>query len=326
MGIVRDMAQSVVLVTPRSFGRDDPDLRRDLEAAVGEVRYNERGRPLQAAELRAVLRDVDGLLAGLDDVDATVFASAPRLRVVARYGVGTSNVDVRAAAARGVVVTNTPGANTEAVAELTMGFIFTLARELGYADRAVRSGSWPAVRGREVAGGTVGLVGLGRIGAAVARRALGVGCRVVAHDPYGDAADAARLGLSLGTLEEVVAEADFLSLHVPATLRTRDLMDRTRFACMRPGSYLINTARGDLVVEEDLLWALEHGPLGGAALDTLRVEPPPPNHPLLRRDDVLVTPHMGAQTAEAARAMGRLALHDLLAVLAGRPPRHPVIV
>lgn len=320
------MAGSVVLVTPRSFGREDPDLRAELEAAVGEVRYNERGRPLTAAELRAAVGDVDGLLAGLDEVDATVFAAAPRLRVVARYGVGTSNVDLRAAAARGVVVTSTPGANTEAVAELTIGFIFALARGLGCADRAVRAGAWPMMRGGEVAGKTVGLVGLGRIGISVARRAVALGCRVVAHDPYADAGHAARLGVHLATLEEAVAAADFLSLHLPATPETRDLVDRNLLGRMRPGSHLINTARGELVVEEDLLSALERGHLAGAALDTLRDEPPPPGHPLLRRDDVLVTPHIGAHTAEAARAMGRLALRDLLAVLAGRPPHHPVTI
>jgi len=321
---VKSMAGSVVLVTPRSFGREDPDLRAELEAAVGEVRYNERGRPLTAAELRAAMGDVDGLLAGLDEIDATVFAAAPRLRVVARYGVGTSNVDLRAAAACGVVVTNTPGANAEAVAELTIGFIFALARELGRADRAVRAGAWPTVRGGDVAGKTVGLVGLGRIGASVARRAVALGCRVVAHDPYADAGHAGRLGVRLGPLEDVVAAADFLSLHLPVTPETRDLVDRDLLGRMHPGSYLINTARGELVVEEDLLRALERGHLAGAALDTLRVEPPPPGHPLLRRDDVLVTPHMGAHTAEAARAMGQLALRDLLAVLTGRPPHHPV--
>jgi len=324
--MVGGMAGSVVLVTPRSFGREDPELRAELAAAVGEVRYNERGRPLTAAELRDALRDVDGLLAGLDDVDATVFAAAPRLRVVARYGVGTSNVDLRAATARGVVVTNTPGANAEAVAELTIGFIFALARGLGRADRAVRAGAWPTVRGGEVAGKTVGLVGLGRIGAAVARRAVALGCRVVAHDPYANAGVAARLGVRLVPLEEAVAVADFLSLHLPATTETRDLVDRDLLGRMPAGAYLINTARGELVVEDDLLRALERGHLGGAALDTLRVEPPPADHPLLRRDDVLVTPHMGAHTAEAARAMGRLARRDLLAVLAGQPPHHPVIV
>jgi len=324
--MMRSMAESVVLVTPLSFGRDDPELRAELEASVGEVRYNERGRPLTAAELCAALRDVDGLLAGLDKIDATVFAAAPRLRVVARYGVGTSNVDLRAAAARGIIVTNTPGANAEAVAELAIGFMFALARALGRADRVVRAGAWPTVGGGEVAGKTVGLVGLGRIGASVARRAVALGCRVVAHDPYADAGDAARLGVRLVPLEEAVAAADFLSLHLPATAETRDLVDRDLLRRMRVGSYLINTARGELVVEDDLLSALERGHLGGAALDTLRVEPPPADHPLLRRDDVLVTPHIGAHTAEAARAMGRLALRDLLAVLAGRPPHHPVIV
>lgn len=313
-----------MLVTPRSFGAHDPGLRAELEAAVGNVRYNRHGRPLRAEELRAEIGDVEGLLAGLDEIDASVFAAAPRLRVVARYGVGTSNVDLAAAAAHGVTVTNTPDANAEAVAELAIGFMFALARSLHRAARTTHTGDWRPLHGIEVAGRTIGLLGFGRIGQAVARRAVGLGCTLVAHDPYVDAASAACLGIRLAALNETVAAADFLSLHLPVTAETRDLVDRDLLARMRDGAYLINTARGELVVEEDLLRALESGRLRGAALDTLRAEPPPADYPLLRRDDVLVTPHAGAHTAEATVAMGRAALRDLLAVLAGQPPRYPV--
>jgi len=318
------LKDSVVLVTPRSFGAEDPSVRVELEAAVGEVRYNVQGRPLRAEELCATVGDVDGLLAGVDEIDATVFAAAPRLRVVARYGAGTSNVDLDAAAAHGVTVTNTPTANCEAVAELTIGFLFVLARALPQASRATRGGHWPTLYGSEVAGKTVGLVGFGRIGQAVARRAVALGCAVVACDPYVGSGAAACQGARLAPLEEVIAAADFISLHLPVTRETRDLGDRALFARMRTGSYLINTARGELVVEEDLLRALECGHIRGAALDTLRAEPPPANHPLLQRDDVLVTPHIGAHTGEATIAMGSAALHDLLAVLAGEAPRFPV--
>jgi D-3-phosphoglycerate dehydrogenase len=319
------LRNATVLVTPRSFGLHDPSVRAELETAVGQVHYNTRGRPLRADELCAELADVDGLLAGVDEIDASVFAAAPRLRVIARYGVGTSNVDLAAAAAHGVIVTNTPEANSEAVAELTIGFMFALARALPRAVRAARAGRWAAVQGIEVAGRTLGLLGFGRIGRAVARRACALGCAVIAYDPFVDAETAAGLTVRLVTLEECVASADFLSLHLPVTAETRDLIDHAVLRRMRPGSYLINSARGELIVEEDLLVALDGGAsVQGAALDTLRDEPPAPDHPLLRHDRVLVTPHIGAHTVEATAAMGRAALRDLLAVLSGRPPRYPV--
>lgn len=318
------LADAVILVTPRSFGVGDPALRRELESRVGTVRYNDRGRPLRAAELRELIGDVDGLLAGLDEIDAGVLAAAPRLRVIARYGIGTSNVDLPAAAARGIMVTNTPGANAEAVAELTIGLMFALARRIPQADRAAREGNWRSMQGTEIAGKTVGILGLGRIGRAVARRAVALGCRVIAYDPAVDAHLAARHEVELAPLREVAAAAQFLTLHLPLTAETRDLVDRDLLASMREGACLINTARGELIVEEDLLRALESGHLGGAALDTLRDEPPLPTLPLLGRDDVIVTPHMGAATAESSALMGRLAMEDLLAVLSGRAPRFPV--
>jgi phosphoglycerate dehydrogenase-like enzyme len=317
-------AGATVLVTARSFGRAAPELRRRLEDAVAEVRYNELGRPLDPAELRGALAGVDGVIAGVERFDEAAISAAPRLRAIARHGVGTDGVDLAAAARRGIVVTNTPGANSEAVAELAIGLMFALARRILQQDAAARSGSWRAVQGVQLAGRTVGLLGLGRVGGAVARRAAALGCDVVGFDPAVAPAEARAMGVRLATTEEVAAGADFLSLHLPVTAETTDLVDAGFLAGMRSGAYLVNTGRGELVVEQALVDGLDGGALAGAALDTLREEPPPPDHPLLRRDDVIVTPHAGAQTAEANAAMGRLAVDDLLAVLAGRPPRHPV--
>jgi D-3-phosphoglycerate dehydrogenase len=180
------------------------------------------------------------------------------------------------------------------------------------------------MRGTEVSGKTVGILGLGHIGKAVACRAVALGCEVVAHDPYVEARVGSELGIRLASQAEVVAAADFLSLHVPATTESHGMVNHEFLARMRQGSYLVNTARGELVVEDDLLQALESGHLGGAALDTLQQEPPDSNHPLLHRPDVIVTPHIGARTTESTVAMGRTAVRELLAVLSGETPRFAV--
>lgn len=324
MGGVRAL-DAVVLVTARSFGRSRPELREELEGAVREVRWNDLGRPLTGAELREAIADVDGVIAGVDRFDAGVIRAASRLRVIARHGTGTDGVDLDAAAAAGVVVTNTPGANAAAVAELAIGLMFALARRIPQGDRLVRAGEYGALPGIELAGRTVGLIGLGRAGREVARRAAALGCTVLAHDPAVSAEQARRVGATLAGRDEVVTEADFLSLHVPVTDATRDLVDAGFLSRMKRGAFLVNTARGELVVEEDLDEALEAGKLAGAALDTTRDEPPRAGNPLLARDDVILTPHSGADTDEARAAMGRAALDDLLAVLDGRAPRHPVV-
>jgi D-3-phosphoglycerate dehydrogenase / 2-oxoglutarate reductase len=317
------LAESVVLVTPRSLAADPSSCAR-LRACVGEVRF--RPGPLGPDELTEVLSGVDAVLAGVDRFDESVFSRTPDLRVVARYGVGVDNVDLTAAARHGVVVTNTPGANANAVAELTIALLFALARPLVHGAVAAWSGRWSAPRGFEVAGRTLGLVGLGAVGRRVATKAAALGCRVVACDPVVGEAECRAAGAELAPLEHVVAEADVLSLHAPLTAKTRDLVGRPLLESMKRGSALINTARGELVVEQDLVRALDEGRLRAAALDTLREEPPSPEHPLLGRDDVIVTPHIAGQTEEAVVEMARQAIDDLLAVLAGEPPRHPVVV
>jgi D-3-phosphoglycerate dehydrogenase len=313
-----------VLVTPRSFGAGDPALREALERRVREVRYNDLGRPLTSAELRERLDGAAGLIAGLDEVDADVLAT-PGLRVVSRYGVGTDRVDLAAAERLGVTVTNTPGANAGAVAELTLTLMLVLCRPVLRADREVRGGGWPALRGRELGARTVGLLGLGRIGSRVARSLTALGATVLAHDPAIGPDEARARGAQWVPLEELLARSDVLSLHLPATDKTRGIVDDRLLARVRPGAVLVNTARGELVVEEALVRALDDGRLAGAALDALAEEPPAPGHPLLCRDDVVVTSHLGGQTAEATAAMGRQATDDLLAVLRGDTPRHPVV-
>ena len=319
-----DLADAGVLVTARSFGRAAPELRVELEEAVGEVRYNQTGRPLNADELREALVDVDGVIAGTDRFDATCIAAAPRLRVIARHGVGTDNVDLDAAAEHGVVVTNTPAANADAVAELALGLILALARRIPEGDRLVRGGGWQALGGIQLARRTVGILGLGQVGSRLAKRLAVLDCEVIAHDPEVSHDQARACGARLSSQATVVGAADFLSLHVPGTPETRGIVDAALLSSMKHGAFLVNTARGDLIVEDDLRAALDSGQLGGAALDSLREEPPPPGHPLVGRPDVILTPHVGAQTDEAARAMGRMALDDLLAVLRGAEPRHPV--
>jgi len=316
----RPPGDCLVVVTPRSFGVDDPGLRRELEQAVAEVRY--RPGPLGSNELAEAVAGADALLAGLDEVSAQVFAAAPRLRVVARYGVGTDRVDLAAAARCGVTVTTTPGANANAVAELTMALLFALARPLVSGRDRVRAGEWPALHGMELAGKTLGLVGLGRIGSLVARKAAALGMRVLAHDPNVVASDLA----AMVDLDVLGAECDFVSLHAPLTTETRGMVGKRFLGNLKPGTALVNTARGQLIDESALLWALEEGHLRAAALDVLAQEPPSPGHPLLGRDDVVVTPHIGPHTAEATAAMGRMALDELLAVLSGRAPRFVVTV
>jgi D-3-phosphoglycerate dehydrogenase len=313
-----------VLVTPRSFARGDDALRAELTGAVGEVRFRQDGE-LGPAELAELVSGADGWIAGVERIDRSVIEAAGSLKVIARYGVGVDNVDLTAAAERGIVVTNTPGANAASVAELVIGLLFALARRIPYADRRVRGGGWDRIAGIGLEGRVVGLLGFGAIGREVARRARALGCRVVAYDPYPSEDVARSLGVELASSAEVVAGSDFLSLHLPVLPETVGMVDAEFIARMRPGSFLVNAARGELVDEPALVDALRSGHLAGAALDALAEEPPDPSFPLGKLDNVVLTPHTGAHTDSAVRAMGWGALENCLAVLRGEKPPHPVV-
>lgn len=314
-----------VLVTPTSFGRDDVRLIDKLNESVGKVTYNTSGKPLSSAELRALLADVDGFIAGLDLIDAAALEAADQLRVIARYGIGVSNVDLEAARTRGIVVTNTPGANAKSVAELTIALILNLLRPVINAAQDTRQGGWMRTSGRSLEGMTVGLIGLGAIGREVARRLQGFDCLILAYDVRHDADFLARYSVTATSMEDLLARADIVSLHVPVLDSTRQMVNADFLARMKPASYLVNTARGELIDEAALLAALQAGHVRGAALDAFQTEPPGKDHPLLAHPNVIATPHMGAHTDGATAAMGWMALEDCLSVLKGEAPRFRVI-
>jgi len=320
----RALLECRVLVTPTTFGRDDPALRLTLEKTVGEAVFNPMGRPLTSSELLPLVKEADGYIAGLDQIDSSVIEAAGRLQVIARYGVGVDQVNVEAATKRGIVVTNTPGANSVAVAELTIALMLALGRQICRADSATRSGEWPRCSGVGLRGKTVGLVGFGAIGREVATRLKAFGCRIVVTDPCVGPDCADTYAVALVPMEELLGSSDFVSLHASLNASTSGIVDDTFLRKMKQGAFVVNTARGELIDEEALRDALEKGRLRGAALDCFRKEPPPPDHPLLRLPQVIVTPHTGSHTDEATNAMGWMSLKACLAVLGGERPPHVV--
>jgi phosphoglycerate dehydrogenase-like enzyme len=320
-----DLPSFRVLVTPRSFGRHDPQLKTELEATVGEVIYNPFGRSLTSSEVQQLLPGCDGYIAGLDVIDRAAIEAADRLRVIARYGVGVDRVDLEAARERGIVVTNTPGANSASVAELTIGLMISLARMIPLANQEIRAGKAARIQGVSLEGKVVGLLGLGAVGKCVARRLQGFDCILLAYDPAVDATEAREAGALRCSQEEVVTKSDFLSLHVPVLPETRGMVDASFLAQMKPGAFLINTARGELVDEVALFEALKSGHLAGAGLDTFAQEPPGEDNPLFLFLQVIATPHMGAHSDGATNAMGWAALRDCVAVLRGQDPIHRVV-
>jgi len=320
-----DLKQARILVTPTSYGKHDARLKTELEALTGFVSYNPTGKPLSSGAVAALLQGVDGYIAGLDVIDRSALAKADDLKVISRYGVGVDNVDLDAARERGIVVTNTPGANSVSVAELAMGLLLALARQIPEAAQAVRLGTWPRLNGVSLEGKTIGILGLGTIGRELARRLAGFDCHILAYDPYPDEAFAAAHGVALESLDDVIANSDFVSLHLPLLPETRGLVNREFLAKMKTGAILINTSRGEVVEEASLHQALESGHLAGAGLDAFAVEPPDASNPLLQLPQVIATPHLGAQTDGATSNMGWLAMRDCLAVLRGENPKYRVV-
>jgi len=316
-----------IAVTPTSFGKDDPRMRTYLESQVGEVVYNTTGKPMDAATLAEFIRDADGFIAGLDEINADVINGAQKLKVIARYGVGYSNVDLDAARKMGIIVTITPGANAASVADLAVAFILLLCRPVCRADALTKQGEWPRFSGLSLENKTVGLYGFGAIGRQVARKLAGFECRLIAYDLYPppETTDLLR-PVEMVSREEIIAVSDFLSLHIPASGENHDLVNREFISRMKDGAFLINTARGELIDEQALAEAIISKKLAGAALDAFKQEPPKADNPLIKLPQVILTPHMGAHAESATNRMGWMALEDCLAVLRGENPKYPLAV
>ena len=309
-----------VLITARSF-RDTPGAHKQLLAAAGcELVECPNQHPLGASELAQWIGGVDAAILGLDVVNDAVLAAADRLRVISRYGVGVDAVDVPAATRHGVIVTITPGANSVAVAELAIALLMALARSIPYHDRVAKQGQWSRVGGMELTGATLGVVGYGRIGREVAQRAHGLGMNVLAYDPLLGPEAFTGSPATPSDLDHLLAASDAVSLHLPLTPETHNLIDAAALARMKPTAYLINTARGGLVDEEALRVALAERQLAGAACDVFSKEPPEAGG-LVALDNFIAAPHIGSATRQTAARMSLQAAENALAVLRGeRPP------
>lgn len=313
-----------ILVTPTSFGiPENREAREKLEAFADQVVYNPYTHPLSEEELIPLLEDVDGYIAGVDYVTAKALTGANRLKVISRYGIGVDRVDLKAAREKQIDVTNTPGANSISVCELAFGMMLCAARNLAELHSRVSAGEWPKSRGIELCGKTLGIIGMGAIGKHLATRALAFGMTVQAYDMYFDQAFADAHGIRRAELPELLATSDFISIHVPYTPETRHLIGRESIRTMRKGAVIINTARGGIVDEEAAAEALRAGQLGGIGLDAFEEEPLK-DSPLKGLPNVILTPHTGANTADAVAAMSRMSVENLIDVLSGRPCRYIV--
>ncbi len=298
--------------------------KEKLESYFDEVRYNELGVPLKGQEILDRLEGVDAYIAGLDYITAEVINKMPEtVKVISRYGVGIDRVDVGAAKARGIVVTNTPGANSTSVCELAFGLMLSAARNIPQLHEAVTRGEWPRSEGVELAGRTLGIVGMGAIGKRLALRALAFEMEVLAYDPYYDEEFGAAHGIRRMELEELLEASDVISLHVPLTEETKHMISRERIGRMKRGAIIINTARGGLIDEEAAAEAMRSGALGGLGLDAFEEEPLKES-PLKGLPNVIFTPHTGAHTGEATQKMAMMAVENAIAELKGEACRYRV--
>jgi D-3-phosphoglycerate dehydrogenase len=311
-----------ILITPTDAGRL---YRQVLEQAGFELIYpTKNATQMMPEELIAQLQGIDGVLASVEHYSREVL-KASKLRVIARVGVGYDSIDVPAASDHGVLVVITPGTNEHSVAEQTIALLTAVFRDLSTRDREMRNHVWRRTTVRRLAGNTIGLLGLGRIGKALVPRAKGLGLKVIAYDPYPDRGFAEMHQVHLCSLEDVLRESDIVSLHLPCTPETTDIINAKTLAMMKPGSVLINAARGGLVDEPALIKSLRSGHLFGAGLDVFKSEPLPPDSPLLTLENVVLAPHLGGLDQDSLDAMGHLGAQCLVDLYQGKWPEGCVV-
>jgi len=307
-----------ILVTPTSLKPDsEGHAMKKLHAFASSLVFNPTGKPLTEDELIPLLSGCDGCVAGLDFFTAKVIESTDNLKVISRYGSGVDRVDLAAAKAKNIAVCNTPNANTQAVADLTIALLLCLARKIPVLDKKTREGQWPRSTGIELFGKTIGILGLGAIGKAVAHRASGFSMRILAYDPFMNIEYAESNGIVSAGFDTVIQEADFLCLHLPLTDETRNIISADVMKAMKKDAIIVNTARGGLIDEAAAYDHLVSGDLGGLGLDVFETEPPQES-PLFKLENVVLTPHIAAHTAEATAAMADMSVQNLIEVLSGR--------
>lgn len=314
-----------VLITSRALNPISKSAQM-LRDAGCELVFAKSTRDMTENELIALLTPArfSAVIADVDAFTAKVIASAaPALKIIARFGTGYDAVDVAAANQAGVIVTNTPGANAVSVAELTFGFLICLSRYILLQDRAIRLGEWQRTIGPELFGKTISLFGMGAIGAEVAKRCRAFGLKVLAYDPCPRPGLESQLDFQYVDFETALRLGDFVSLHSPVTPKNREFINKTTLSMMKPSAFLINTARGELINENDLIEALQNRRIAGAALDAFQQEPPGDKR-FFELDNLILTPHAGGNSFEAIERMGLDAAQEVIRVLSGKAPLHAV--
>ena len=314
-----ERAKTRILITDHISEEGIRKLREfgDVEIRVG----------VSEEELKARIADYDALIVRSGTkVTREVIEAGTKLKVIGRAGVGVDNIDVDSATERGIMVVNAPGANTISAAEHTIGMLLSLSRKIPAANQSLKSGEWTRKKymGVEVNGKVLGIIGLGRVGGEVAKRAKGLGMRVVAYDPFISQDRAGELGVSLMSFSEVLSISDFITIHAPLTKDTYHLIGKDEFEKMKDGVRIINCARGGIIDENALAEAIRSGKVAGAALDVFEREPPPADSDLLKLDSVIVTPHLGASTEEAQRAAAIVIAEEVIRALENKPVRNAV--
>lgn len=300
-----------ILTTPRSYGKGMPELFEQLEEAGYEVVKNTTGGILEKEAMKEMLADCVGVIVGVDPLDAEVLAAAPKLRAIAKYGVGVDNIDMDYCKEHGIKVSRTVGANSEAVADYAMALMLAVARKVPEIDRKCRERNWGKITTRDVSHATLGLFGLGAIGRHVALRAKGFGMKVIAYDPFWPEDFAREQQIERADAQTIFQTADFISLHLPLLPDTEGFVGERELGWMKKDAILINTARGGLVDEKALLRALKEGRIYGAGLDAFAHEPPEDDD-WYDLPNVVLGSHCAASTQGATRNMGRMATENLL--------------
>lgn len=304
-----------ILTTPRSYGKNMPELFAQLEAAGYEVVKNTTGGILDKETIKEMIADCAGVIVGVDPLDAEVLACAPKLRAIAKYGVGVDNIDLKYCEEHGIKVSRTVGANSEAVADYAMTLIMAVARKAVMIDRRCRRKDWGKISTRDISGATIGIFGLGAIGKHVAKRAQGFGMHVLAYDPYWPEEYAKEHDIVRADAETIFRNADFISLHLPLMESTKNFVGEKEIAMMKKDAVLINTARGGLIDEAALLKALKEERIYGAGIDAFAQEPPE-DEAWFELDNVVLGSHCAASTRGATENMGRMATENVLRDLA----------
>lgn len=312
-----------ILITPRSFASFSDKPFKMLTEKGYKIKRNNTGRPYKKEEMLKFIKDVDGIIIGIDELSAEIIETANELKVISKYGIGLDSIDINVATNKKIIVTNTPTANVDAVADLAFGLILSLARRIPEADKKTKSGKWEKIIGKAVWRKTIGIIGLGKIGRQVVKRAQGFEMNILVFDIVEDKKFVQEYGIKYVNLEKLLQKSDYITIHIPLNDATRNMISYEELEKMKKDAFLINTSRGGIVDEEALYDALRNKQLRGAALDAYENEPLQET-PLKELDNVIMTPHIGAYTEEAIDNMGIQAAQNLIDVLEGREPKNRV--